>query len=150
MSDNEQKKTFFTIGEGHNKKLRGGRIATTAIGTILTAITTFSGLYINESTEKSLEITFGKVTQQVDTPGIKVKWPLGIDKRFAISTAKQDITCSFDKLRTGDDIKMRSDFLVEFQVREEGDITNYYNDLKGRDGDTGLYEWSRSSRVQGR
>lgn len=94
----------------------------------------FSSLYVNEQTEKSLEITFGKVTQQVDTPGLKLKPPF-ISKRFAISTAKQNVLLSFDRLRTGDDIKMSSDFEIEFQVREEGDIRNYYNDLKGRDGD---------------
>lgn len=116
-------------------KLRYGKMAAHSLGAMVAATALATSLYINESTEKSLEITFGKVTKQVDTPGIKAMWPFGIDKRFAISTAKQNVELSFDKLRTGDDIKMRSDFDIEFQVREKGDIRNYYNDLKGRDGD---------------
>lgn len=129
-----------------NGEPRLGIISTTAGAAILGLSALFSSLYVNENTEKSLEITFGKVTEQVDTPGLKVKPPF-VSKRFAISTTKQDVKLSFDKLRTGDDIKMRSDFLVEFQVREEGDIRNYYNDLKGRDGDVSSIVMARGNKA---
>jgi regulator of protease activity HflC (stomatin/prohibitin superfamily) len=133
--DISETKTFFTKGSGHSKKLRAGRIATTAIGSIFALSTAYSALYVNQAREVSLEVTFGKVTEQVDTAGLKFKKPF-ISTRFPYTLTRQSIEIDEDtKLRTGDDIRLTAGFTVDFQIEEGADIEKLYLDLKGQGGD---------------
>ena len=114
------------------KFVKAAGLATAALFTTAAGC---SGTYSNEARQVSLEVEFGKVVDQENTPGLKLKTPF-ISDRFAYSLAKQTTKIPrMEKIRTGDDIKMDLDFTVEWEIIEDTDVSKLYFDLKDRGGD---------------
>ncbi len=125
-------KSFYQNEDGG---LRATRIAGTVATAFLAAATAWSGLYVNEGRQITLEVLFGNIVDQVNSPGLKVKMPFFAD-RFAYSLARQ--TSPIDNtttLRMGDDLRLDADFTVEWEIQEGVDAGKLYYDLKDRGGD---------------
>ena len=123
---------FFTKETGHGRKEpRIGRMIGSGITGLAAVFAVAGSLYVNEAREVSLEVTFGKVTNVVDEPGINAKYPL-ITSRYAYSLARQTTEIGQETtLRTSDDVRLINPFTVEFQIDQNADVENLYYQLKG-------------------
>ena len=108
---------FFTKEDDRGRtKARVGRIATTSLASLFTATALWSGLYINEAREVSLEVRFGKVVDTITDPGINAKMPF-LTSRYAYSLARQTIQTGEEKtLRTSDDVRLKNPFTIEYKI----------------------------------
>lgn len=127
---------FFTKEDDRGRtKARVGRIATTSLASLFTATALWSGLYINEAREVSLEVRFGKVVDTITDPGINAKMPF-LTSRYAYSLARQTIQTGEEKtLRTSDDVRLKNPFTIEYKIDETADLKNLYYQLKGSGDD---------------
>lgn len=121
-------KSFFNYKDDHNNR-KWGKIARHAASAIFAATTTYSSIYIQNPNEKSLEITLGDISGQINTSGphIKAPWPIG--KLFTITTAQIPISIEAKEYRTGDNFRMTGGMKFNVSVNENADITAYYKDL---------------------
>lgn len=121
---------------GYRKAINWPVVGTAGgLSALFLAATLFSGLYINEAREVSLEVKFGDVVDQEDTPGLKWKTPW-LSSRHAYSLARQtSVIDNSTSLRMGDDIRLTGGFTIEWEIKEGTDIKKLYFDLKDREGD---------------
>ncbi len=114
-----------------NGDLSATKIGTTTLAGLFTAASLWSGIYINEARQVSLEVRFGDVVDTVTESGLKTKVPF-LTSRYAYSLARQTTEIGQGTaLRTSDDVRLTNPFTIEYEIDKNADLKNLYFQLKG-------------------